>query len=828
MKYKKLKTEILLGAFGISALIVIFSMAAVIFIINKQNESLSFSILRKSFHVILDDIKIRESNLLKTANQLASIDKIGITIKFMVNYGKYNSDNVSLQSTYKNFSLQLNEICQAADIWKIAVYDYEGDILFFAVNIDNNTFSGYAEGYPQPTFHFLESNSEKNSTWKKQDSFNMLKKSLDEGISQNQEVFFEQEDQFVSIVAHVPIIDISNENKILGMVKAIIPLDQDFIDRLSRLTETKINIFNKKEFIVGYMKCYKELIIAKQKTDEKDFQNLPLNFCEITHKKMPYIQAAYPLYKNQTKIGTIAALYSKEIARKNTLQMVQTLVFIALICIGIIIPMAYFFSKTITKPINQVVKALKDGIASGDFKQTINIKHKGEIGELVIAFKTMHRTINNVSNELKHLIYNIQNGRLDFRANTMIFEGEWRSLIFGINNVVNAFIEPIDTTAKKIDSIAKGELPEKIVENFKGDFNLTIKNLNALIDATRITTKIAEEIADGNLNIEVSERSENDRMMAALNLMIKKLNQIMDETNNMIQAVKKGSLNIRGNTVIFQGVWREMVSGINRLIEDLSISVSESAALSQEMELARQIQTSLLPVNIDNINPDLIIAAHMTPAEQVGGDFYDITFDKSGCLWLAIGDVSGHGLTSGLIMMMVQTIFTTLTTKFDYDPKKMVVTINEVLYKNVCIRLNERHFMTFTALKYNGNGLFYYAGAHLTMLIFRQKTQSFDYIKTTGIYLNLKKDISRSITNASLYLDFNDILILYTDGLTESLNKDEKILDIDGFVQIINKYIDQPPEIMKNMIIDDVKKWCNNRLYDDITLIIIKRKEPNE
>ncbi|MDM8549568.1 two-component regulator propeller domain-containing protein [Desulfobacterales bacterium HSG2] len=249
----------------------------------------------------------------------------------------------------------------------------------------------------------------------------------------------------------------------------------------------------------------------------------------------------------------------------------------------------------------------------------------------------------------------------------------------------------------------------------------------------------------------------------------------------------------------------------------------EKAVLENEMALARKIQTALLPRKMEH--EDFEIEAVMLPADQVGGDFYDILQGKEDELWLGIGDVSGHGLTPGLIMMMAQTAHTTLITHFTYTPREVVVIVNNILYKNVHERLKETHFMTFTALKYLGDGRFQHAGAHLSMIVFRQKTGACERIRTRGVYLNFKKNISKATKNDEFVLEPGDVLVLYTDGLTEAENPDGKMLDIDGFVEIVEKHVRLEPEAMKERIMADVLEWCDNKRDDDMTLVIVKRKE---
>jgi len=249
-----------------------------------------------------------------------------------------------------------------------------------------------------------------------------------------------------------------------------------------------------------------------------------------------------------------------------------------------------------------------------------------------------------------------------------------------------------------------------------------------------------------------------------------------------------------------------------------------SEKMQGEMELARNIQTCLLPTSLENIHPDFEISAAMVTADEVGGDFYEITPDRSGNLWFAVGDVSGHGVTPGLIMMMAQTIHATVTANLDCEARDVVVKINEILYANVHERLKESHFMTFNALRYLGLGKFEHAGAHLRIVVFRRESDDCELIPTKGVYLNFKKDISKATKNSYFELGEGDIMILYTDGLTEAENPDGEMLDIDGFVEIVEKHARQEPEAMKESIMADVLRWCDDRRDDDMTLVIVKRK----
>jgi serine phosphatase RsbU (regulator of sigma subunit)/ligand-binding sensor domain-containing protein len=247
----------------------------------------------------------------------------------------------------------------------------------------------------------------------------------------------------------------------------------------------------------------------------------------------------------------------------------------------------------------------------------------------------------------------------------------------------------------------------------------------------------------------------------------------------------------------------------------------EKAVLLKEMELARKIQTALLPKKTEH--DELEIEAVMLPSDEVGGDFYDILQGKDGELWLGIGDVSGHGVTPGLIMMMAQTVHATVITHLSYSPREVLVIVNNMLYKNVQERLGENHFMTFTALKYLGAGKFQYSGAHLSLIVYRAKEKTCELIRTKGVYLNFLEDISRTAKNREFSIDIGDILILYTDGLTEAANSKGDILDQKGFIRIIEAHAHEDTETLRNSILNDVLNWCENKRDDDMTLVVVRR-----
>ncbi len=247
---------------------------------------------------------------------------------------------------------------------------------------------------------------------------------------------------------------------------------------------------------------------------------------------------------------------------------------LALILLSAII---WFVTKGITRPVIDIVETA-NAIAQGDFSREIFIRQQDEIGHLADAFRNMTGAIGKVLEEINALIRSVNEGRLSTRGNAEAFQGGWQNLIIGVNGVLDAFVSPFYMTAATIDRISKGEIPDEITKEYKGDFNEIKNNLNMLIRAMNETARITEEIAAGNLTVDAAERSANDRLMKALNLMIKRLKAVLKEVNDLVHTVQDGRLEARGNGEAFSGGWQELVSGINALIDAFVSPIRMTAA----------------------------------------------------------------------------------------------------------------------------------------------------------------------------------------------------------------------------------------------------------
>jgi sigma-B regulation protein RsbU (phosphoserine phosphatase) len=195
---------------------------------------------------------------------------------------------------------------------------------------------------------------------------------------------------------------------------------------------------------------------------------------------------------------------------------------------------------------------------------------------------------------------------------------------------------------------------------------------------------------------------------------------------------------------------------------------AEKQRLEQELSIATRIQTSILPRDLTVRG--LSIAATMLPATEVGGDYYDVLPTANGC-WLAIGDVAGHGLRPGLVMMMLQSVVSALVrSNPDAAPRDVLKVVNGVLYENVRERLRQDEHATLSLISYRETGELVFAGAHEDMLVLRGDTGNVEAVATLGTWVGATRDIDEATQESHYRLRDGDVLLLYTDGVIEARN----------------------------------------------------------
>jgi len=243
-------------------------------------------------------------------------------------------------------------------------------------------------------------------------------------------------------------------------------------------------------------------------------------------------------------------------------------------------------------------------------------------------------------------------------------------------------------------------------------------------------------------------------------------------------------------------------------------------ALWSEMELAKRIQTALLPNKQRVGNFD--VASAMLPAKEVGGDYFDIIETPEGDKWVTIGDVSGHGVDSGLIMMMAQTcISSTVSSIRNCQPSQLLNLVNRVIRENIS-RLGSDHYMTMMAIRFNESQMSI-AGKHQDVIIYRSAFNKTETIPTSGTWLGITDNIDGYLTDIHEKIEAGDIVLLFSDGVTESTSKEGEMYGQVRLEQILNQSADLPVSKILEKIIEDVRNFQEDQ-YDDMSLVVVKKQ----
>ncbi|WP_207765341.1 PP2C family protein-serine/threonine phosphatase [Cuspidothrix issatschenkoi] len=255
-----------------------------------------------------------------------------------------------------------------------------------------------------------------------------------------------------------------------------------------------------------------------------------------------------------------------------------------------------------------------------------------------------------------------------------------------------------------------------------------------------------------------------------------------------------------------------------------AILQADNLRMRKELEMLRQMQRMILPTaeELSTIE-DLEIAGYMEPADEVGGDYYDILYTDN-LVTIAIGDVTGHGLESGILMVMTQTAVRTLKEIQELDPVKFLDVLNRTIYKNVQ-RMNSEKNLTLAILTY-AEGKISISGQHEETIVVR-KGGEIERINTInlGFPIGLEAEISDFIDHTILDLNEDDGIVLYSDGIPEAYSMDKKQYGLEKLCEVISQNWHESAEKIKQVIIDDVKRHIGEqKVFDDITLVVLKRK----
>ena len=242
----------------------------------------------------------------------------------------------------------------------------------------------------------------------------------------------------------------------------------------------------------------------------------------------------------------------------------------------------------------------------------------------------------------------------------------------------------------------------------------------------------------------------------------------------------------------------------------------ENARVTRDLELAKQIQLSLLPESAPQL-AGVRIACRCTPATHVGGDYYDFFQRGNDQLDLVMADVSGHSVGAALIMVETRSVLraqmqTTMSTR------ETLRVLNELLYDDLT---RAELFITMFCCTYDGahRTLSYANAGHTRPLLFR--AGSWRELDADGLILGVKQEVL--FEEKSVQLESGDLLFLYTDGIIEAENAERELFGEERLCAIVSGMLEGEPESVIDRIMAEVAAFCCPApLQDDISMVVMK------
>lgn len=217
------------------------------------------------------------------------------------------------------------------------------------------------------------------------------------------------------------------------------------------------------------------------------------------------------------------------------------------------------------------------------------------------TFEQVRANLKSLITDMNQLAVAATEGQLSTRADASRHGGDFRKIVEGVNQTLEAVIGPLNVSAKYVEQISKGDVPPKITDTYRGDFNTIKNNLNVLIDAMNEITAASEDIARGNLKVKIVARSPQDKLMQALGDMVSGLTRVVVDIKTMAAEVTTGS------------------SGLSTATTTVSQGASEQSASAEQASASMEQMVSNIKQNAENAHQTEKIAVKSAEDAREGG-----------------------------------------------------------------------------------------------------------------------------------------------------------------------------------------------------------------
>jgi phosphoserine phosphatase RsbU/P len=252
------------------------------------------------------------------------------------------------------------------------------------------------------------------------------------------------------------------------------------------------------------------------------------------------------------------------------------------------------------------------------------------------------------------------------------------------------------------------------------------------------------------------------------------------------------------------------------------LEVADRLSLKSELEVAREIQLAMLPAGTYRAG-EIEVCGTTRPANTVGGDFYDMLPLADGRVIVTLGDVSGKGSPAALLMALLLAVLRTLV-----DERLEPQALMERLNAQICRHSPASRFITvFYAVYTPSTGSLAYVNAGQNPPLVRRCDGRFERLAGTGVALGMFEESIYSAVETRIAP--GEMLILYSDGITEAENPAGQPLEEAGLQSILERHRSEPPATLCAQVIQAVEAYAQApRFADDLTILVLTRHAPGD
>ena len=269
----------------------------------------------------------------------------------------------------------------------------------------------------------------------------------------------------------------------------------------------------------------------------------------------------------------------------------------------------------------------------------------------------------------------------------------------------------------------------------------------------------------------------------------------------------------QGRIVAISTIGRDITE--RRKMEHLLL---DNVRINRELEIAKEIQQSFLPVCPMRL-PGLLMACRCVPAAHVGGDYYDFFTPEEGLVDLVIADITGHSVGSALLMTETRSVLHAKVSA-GRSPGNLLAAVNDLLHNDLW-RAELQLSMFYVRLDIENHTLVYANAGHNRPFLYRARDASLEELDAEGLLMGVKQGVS--FEEKTIDVDSGDILLMYTDGVTEAQNAQEEFFGGERLGSIVAAHNQRHPQEIVDAIMEGLATFSGTRSRaDDVAMITVK------